>query len=313
MSRKASEQEAAGAKPVRVEDKRLKLTHLDKVLYPEVGFTKAQVIDYYANVESAILPYLKNRPLTLKRYPNGVDDDFFYEKHCPSHRPKWVETASVEGGRKRVNFCIVNDLASLVWVANLASLELHTSLSLSGNVSQPTMMVFDLDPGEPATLLECLDVALKLRHTLQELGLESFPKTSGGKGLHLYVPLNTPATYEETKTFAHALAQLMEKRHKSLVTSNMRKDLRKGKVLVDWSQNDHHKTTVCVYSMRARREPTVSTPVHWKECEKALKRKDASKLVFETPDVLKRIEREGDIFAPVLNLKQKLPDLSEHS
>ncbi|HMK34966.1 MAG TPA: non-homologous end-joining DNA ligase [Desulfomonilaceae bacterium] len=311
MSSTAMRQKAGEANYVPVLGKTLKFTHLDKVLYPEVGFTKAQVIDYYASIEKVILPHLKNRPLTVKRYPDGVDNEFFYEKQCPSYRPQWLETTSVPFERKRVNFCIINDLASLLWITNLASLEMHPSLSLSDNVSQPTMMVFDLDPGDPATLLECLDVALKLRELFHELGLESFPKSSGGKGLHVYVPLNTDVTYEKTKAFAHALAQFLEKRYPLLVTSNMRKDSRTGKVFMDWSQNDYHKTTVCVYSMRARSRPTVSAPLEWKECERALKRKDASKLVFESRDMLKRIQRKGDIFAPVLSLHQKLPDLNE--
>ncbi len=292
-----------------LDGKRLKLTNLGKILYPESDFTKADVVDYYARIGPIITPHLENRPLTLKRYPNGVDEDYFYEKQCPKYHPKWLETTKVQGEEKTINFCMANDLPSLIWVANLASLELHTSLSLSNDIMRPTMIVFDLDPGPPATLLECIEIGLKLRDLLQELGLRSFPKTSGGKGLHVYIPLNTPVTYDQTKPFAHAIAQLMEKRHKKLVTSNMRKDLREGKVFVDWSQNDHHKTTVCAYSLRARPKPTVSAPLEWKECEKALKSKDSSKLVFEAREMLKRVERKGDIFAAVLDLKQKLPSL----
>ncbi len=296
-------------KYLTVDDRRVKLTNLGKILYPENDFTKADVIDYYARIGPTILPHLENRPLTLKRYPDGVDEDFFYEKHCPRYRPKWVEIAKVQGEDKTINFCMANDLPSLLWVANLASLELHTSLSLSNDISRPTMVIFDLDPGPPATLLQCVEIAVKLRDVLRDLDLESFPKTSGGKGLHLYIPLNTPVTYDDTKSFAHAIAQLMEKRHKELVTANMRKDLRKGKVLVDWSQNDDHKTTVCAYSLRAGAKPTVSAPLEWKECENALKRKDTSKLVLEAGEMLKRIKRKGDIFAPVTDLKQKLPSL----
>jgi bifunctional non-homologous end joining protein LigD len=294
-------------KHVEVEERRLTLTHLNKVLYPKAGFTKANVLDYYARIAPLILPHLNNRPLTLKRYPNGIDEDFFYEKQCPAYRPRWIETAKVIGHKKTVNFCAANDLSSLMWVVNLASLEMHTLLSLSDDISRPTMMVFDLDPGPPATLLQCLEVALKLREIFQEWELQSFPKTSGGNGLHLYVPLNTPVTFDQTKTFARGLALLMEKRHGSLVTANMRKDLRQGKVFVDWSQNDDHKTTVCVYSLRARERPTVSAPVEWEECERALKRKDVSQLVWEAGPLLKRVERKGDLFEPVLSLKQKLP------
>ncbi len=299
----------ADAKYVSFDSKRVKLTHLSKVLYPETGFTKAEVLDYYARIGSIVLPYLENRPLTLKRYPNGVDQEHFYEKQCPSFHPKWIQTTKVQGEEKVINFCMANDLASLIWVANLASLELHTSLSLCEDIMRPTMIVFDLDPGPPATLLNCIEIGLELRKILQDLGLQSFPKTSGGKGLHLYIPLNTPVTYDETKPFAHAIAELMEKRRRGMVTSNMRKDLRSGKVFVDWSQNDDHKTTVCAYSLRARVRPTVSAPVEWKECERALKKQDISNLIFDAPSMLKRIERKGDIFAPVRNLKQELPSL----
>jgi len=308
MSSRGSKEES-DTKYLTIENKSVKLTNLGKILYPETDFTKADVIDYYARIGPVILPHLEDRPLTLKRYPNGVDEQFFYEKHCPKYHPKWLETAKVQGDDKVIIFCMANDLPSLVWVANLAALELHTSLSRSDDISRPTMMVFDLDPGAPAALLQCVEIALKLRDVLEDLGLKSFPKTSGGKGLHLYIPLNTAVTYDETKSFAHAIAQLMEKRHEKLVTSNMRKDLRKGKVFVDWSQNDDHKTTVCAYSLRARPKPTVSAPLEWKECEEALKSKDVSKLVFEAGDILKRIKRKGDVFAPVTKLKQKLPSL----
>ncbi len=301
--------EETDTKYLTIDDKRMKLTNLGKIFYPESDFTKADVIDYYARIGPVITPHLKNRPLTLKRYPNGVDEEYFYEKQCPKFRPKWLETTKVQGQDKIINFCMANDVPSLIWVANLASLELHTSLSLSNDIMRPTMIVFDLDPGPPATLLQCIEIGLKLRDVLQDLGLQSFPKTSGGKGLHVYIPLNTPVTYDQTKPFAHAIAELMEKRHKNLVTSNMRKDLRSGKVFVDWSQNDDHKTTVCAYSLRAGPKPTVSAPVEWKECERALKQQDASKLVFEAPEVLKRVDRKGDIFAPVTKLKQKLPSL----
>ncbi len=285
------------------------VSNLDKILYPAARFTKGDAIHYYSEIAPVLLPHLKNRPLTLKRYPNGVDAPFFYEKMCPSHRPDWVATARVETTSRPVDFCLANDAPTLVWVANLASLELHTLLSRKNDLDRPTMMVFDHDPGEGADLLDCIRVALRFRDMLEHFGLESFAKTSGGKGLHLYVPLNTPVTFEQTKSFSLAIAQLLEKQDPKHVTTNMRKDLRTGKVFVDWSQNDRHKTTVCVYSLRARTRPTVSTPVEWDELERALKKKDAASLAFETADVLKRVAKKGDLFEPILTLKQKLPKL----
>jgi bifunctional non-homologous end joining protein LigD len=297
---------------VEVEGKRLKQTNLDKVLYPEAGFTKGQIIDYYTRIAPALLPHLKNRPLTLKRYPNGVDQGHFYEKRCPSHRPDWVQTAPVSSTRHGgpIDYCLCNDLATLVWVSNLASIELHPSLSRAPKVPQPATMAFDLDPGPPAGIIECAQVALWVREVLDEFGLESFPKTSGSKGMQLYVPINTPVTYKDTKGFSHALARLLEKQHPKEVVSVMTKDLRKGKVFIDWSQNDEHKTTVSVYSMRARERPTVSTPLKWDEVEKALEKGDPDFLRFEASDVIKRVEKDGDLFEPVNTLKQKLPKLA---
>jgi bifunctional non-homologous end joining protein LigD len=296
---------------VEVEGRRLKLSNLDKVLYPAVGFTKGQVIDYYTRIAPAVLPHLRDRPLTLKRYPDGVDGPFFYEKQCPSHRPDWVQTAPIWSGHTKrvIQFCLANDLPTLVWTSNLADLELHTSLSLAEDVMRPTMIAFDLDPGSPAAILECAQVALLLREMLDELGLKGVPKTSGSKGMQLYVPLNTPVTYDETKPFARALAMLLEKEHPKLIVSTQAKAKRKGKVLVDWSQNDDAKTTVCVYSLRARERPTVSTPLEWDEVESALRRRDAERLVFDSEAVLKRVERNGDLFVPVLELEQTLPSL----
>jgi bifunctional non-homologous end joining protein LigD len=296
---------------VEIAGKRLKLSNLDKVFYPETGFTKGQVIDYYTRVSSALLPHLKKRPLTLKRYPNGVDEKYFYEKRCPSHRPEWVATAPVESDRHGgpIDYCLCNDLPTLVWVANMASIELHPSLSHAEPIERPTIMAFDLDPGPPAGIIECTQVAVWLREVLDNFGLQSFPKTSGSKGLQVYVPLNTPVTYDDTKGFSHALARLLEKQHPKEVLSVMTKDLRKGKVFIDWSQNDEHKTTVSVYSLRARDEPTASTPVRWEEVEAALDAGDADALRFEAPDVIKRVEADGDLFAPVQTLKQKLPKL----
>jgi bifunctional non-homologous end joining protein LigD len=302
---------AAGASlDVTIEGRRLKLSNLDKMLYPDAGFTKGEVIDYYTRIAPVLLPHLRRRPLTLKRYPNGVDQHFFYEKNCPKHRPEWVSTVGVWSQRNQadVNYCLADDLPTLVWVANLASLELHTQLSHASDVQRPTMVVFDLDPGPPATVVECAQVALWLRELLDDLGgLQAFPKTSGSKGLQVYVPLNTPVTYSDTKPFAHALARLLEERHPRHVLSVMTKELRKGKVFIDWSQNDDSKTTVCVYSLRARPRPTVSTPVTWDEVEEAAGSGDPATLSFEAGEVLARVERHGDLFAPVAALEQALP------
>ena len=296
---------------VKVAGQELALSNLDKVFYPATGFTKGEMIDYYLRIAPALLPHLAGRPVTLKRYPDGAADDFFYQKECPSHRPEWVPTAPVwsEGNNRNINFCLLADLPSLVWAANLAALELHTSLSPASATATPTMLVFDLDPGPPAAILECCQVGLWLKAVFDHYGLASFPKTSGSKGLQVYVPLNTPTDYDETKTFARALAQLLEKQHPGEVVSRMTKARRTGKVLVDWSQNDEHKTTVCVYSLRARERPTVSTPVQWEEVTAALKKRDAGLLTFEAYAVLARVERLGDLFAPVLTLKQTLPKL----
>jgi bifunctional non-homologous end joining protein LigD len=294
---------------VVIAGKRLKLSNLDKVFYPASGFTKGQTIDYYVRVSPFLLPHLRGRPLTMKRYPDGVEGPFFYEKRCPTHRPDWVRTSPVwsEGKGAPIDFCLADDLPTLVWAANLADLELHTSLSLASSIGQPTMIAFDLDPGPPAGLAECCQVAVLLRGLLDKLGLRSFPKTSGSKGLQIYVPLNTPASYQGTKAVSRALAELLEQQHPQLVVSNMKKSLRVGKVLVDWSQNDEHKTTVCVYSLRAKDRPTVSTPVTWKEVEKGVKPAGANALVFESDQVLKRTAKLGDLFGPVLKLKQRLP------
>jgi len=292
-----------------VAGKKLSVSNLDKVLYPKVGFTKGEVIDYYIRIAPVLLPHLKDRPLTMKRYPDGVEGEFFYEKNCPSHRPSWVKTAKVwsEGNNRTMDYCLANDLPTLVWAANLADLELHTSLSRKNKIDRPTMMVFDLDPGPPADIVQCCQVGLWLRDLLAELKLESFAKTSGSKGLQVYVPLNTPVTYDETKMWSHALAEYLERERNHLVVAKMSKEIRKGKVLVDWSQNDEHKTTICVYSLRAKEEPTVSTPVTWEEAANCLKKEKAGLLRFRSDQTLKRVEKMGDLFEPVVSLKQKLP------
>jgi len=296
---------------VEIQGKHLKLTNLEKVLYPAAGFTKGQVIDYYARIAPVLVPHLAGRPLTLKRYPNGVDQQFFFEKNATIHRPPWVKTAPIwsEGNNRNVNYILANDLPTLVWVANLAAIELHPSLSLAKKIESPTILVFDLDPGAPANMVQCAQVGIWLRAIFDHFGLQSFPKTSGSKGLQLYVPLNTPTSYDITKPFAHALARVLENDHRDLVVSDMKKSLRVGKVLVDWSQNDEHKTTIAVYSLRARERPTVSTPVKWEEVEQVLKKKDPSLVVFEANQVLDRAEKLGDLFEPLLKLKQKLPSL----
>lgn len=297
---------------VEVEGRLLQLSNLDKVLYPEPGFTKAEVIDYYTRIAPYLLPHLHNRPLTLKRYPDGVEGEYFYEKNCPSHRPEWVQTKAVyiEQREREIDYCLVNDLPTLVWLANLADLELHTSLSLASDLDRPTVVAFDLDPGAPATIVQCAEVALLLKELFDQLKLESFAKTSGSKGMQVYLPLNSATTYEQTKPFAHALARLIERSHPDLVVSKMAKKLRKGKVFVDWSQNDEHKTTICVYSLRAMQTPTVSTPITWEEVERCAASKDADPLAFDSQAVLKRVADHGDLFSGVLQLSQELPELS---
>ncbi|MFI5090417.1 MAG: non-homologous end-joining DNA ligase [Terriglobales bacterium] len=297
---------------VEVQGRRLTLSNLEKVLYPQAGFTKAQLIDYYVRIAPVLLPHLRGRPLTMKRYPDGVDGELFYQKNCPDHRPPWVATARVwsEGNKRWMDYCMVQEVATLVWAANLADIELHTSLSLAKEILRPTMIIFDLDPGEPASIVQCCQAGMWVRDIFAHFGLQAFPKTSGSKGLQVYVPLNTPVTYDDTKPFAHELARLLEAQHSGQIVSDMKKALRVGKVLVDWSQNDDHKTTVCVYSLRAKPRPTVSTPVTWKEVEQCWAKKDAGLLVFESGQVLERVKRMGDLYEPVLTLKQKLPPLA---
>jgi len=294
------------AREVRIGQRQLRLVNLDKVLYPQAGFTKAQVIDYYVRISAALLPHLRGRPLTLKRYPNGVDRPFFYEKRCPEHRPPWLRTAEADG----IRYCVIDDLPSLVWAANLADLELHVPLARAQAVHRPDFLVFDLDPGAPAELVQCCEVGLLLRGLFESLRIACFAKTSGSKGLQVYVPLNVPeVTYEDTKPFARAVAETLERERPSLIVSNMKKSLRTGKVLVDWSQNDPHKTTVCVHSLRAKDRPTVSTPVTWDEVEECAAGK--ARLVFEAEAARSRVEERGDLFAPVLEMKQKLPRLGQ--
>ena len=300
---------AAKRMEVEVEGRTLSLSNLDKVFYPRTGFTKGHVIDYYTRVAPVLLPHLRDRHLTLKRYPNGVEGAFFYEKQCPGHRPGWVRTEGVwsRHNEREIDYCVADDLATVVWLANLADLEMHTPLALARAPEAPTVLAFDLDPGPPATIVECAEVALRLRAAFDHFGLAAYPKTSGSKGMQIYVPLNTPTTYAHTKPFAQGVAQVLERQMSELVVSEMRKDLRPGKVFIDWSQNDEHKTTVCVYSLRARERPTVSTPVTWEEVEAVLDSGDPDDLAFTSDEVLERVAEHGDLFAPVLERRQALP------
>jgi bifunctional non-homologous end joining protein LigD len=292
-----------GAVSVEVDGRELKFSNWDKVLFPVTGFTKGELITFYARAADAVLPHLHDRALTLKRYPNGVDQPYFYEKQSPSHRPEWVQTREI----KDVNYTLCQDKSTLVWLANLADIELHTSLSLAQAPERPTMLVFDLDPGAPAGLVQCCQVGLVLQGMFGALGLETCVKTSGSKGLQVYVPLNTEIAYEQTKPFARHVAELLEQRMPELVVSRMTKTLRKGRVLVDWSQNDDHKTTACVYSVRALERPGVSTPLSWEEVEACRDAGDPGRLVFSPDDVLERVAEQGDLFAPVLHVVQELP------
>ena len=295
---------------IEVEGRELTISNLDKVFYPESGYTKGQVSAFYSQIAEAIIPHLRDRPLTLKRYPDGITGEHFYEKNAPKHTPPWVKRFAVprsEGG-PHINYVLCNDRATLLWVTNLGDIEKHVLLARVPDVNWPTSIVFDLDPGEPAGILECGEVALHLKKVFEGLGLETFVKVSGSKGLHLAVPLNTPVTYEATQPFAKAIAELVTQQLPDRAVSEMAKTLRRGKVLIDWSQNSDFKTTVCVYAMRAKREePFISMPITWQELARAVKRGDEKALFFTAAAAVKRIKRLGDLFAPVLKLKQKLP------
>jgi len=293
-----------------VEGRSLSLSNLEKVLYPASGFTKGEVIDYYARIAPVLLPHMGDRAMTRRRFPDGVDGVSFYEKNCPAHRPEWVGIHRVEGEDGTIDFCRLDSLPAMVWSANLAALELHAPMALAADPETPTMVVFDLDPGAPADVLDCAEVALWVRHVLHDLDLECLVKTSGSKGLQVYLPLNTPATHAAAADVARTLARVMEQQHPDRVVSQQRKVLREGRVLIDWSQNARHKTTACAYTLRARPRPTVSTPVTWDEVEAALEAGDREALTFEAPDVLARVARLGDLWAPVLELRQDLPSLA---
>ncbi len=290
---------------------RLPLSNLEKDLYPSYGFTKAQILKYYRGIAPFILPHLNDRALTFKRYPEGVEKDFFFEKRCPGHRPDWVKTAEIpQDGGEKITFCLVNDLETLIWVENLASLELHVPLARAGSSQTPDSMVFDLDPGDPANILDCARVALILRDLLSRMGLASYVKTSGQKGLHVLVPLNRKeTTFEDTKTFSKAVAGIMQKHYPDLVTAKMAKKERVAKVFINWSQNDSSKTMICVYSLRAREKPFVSFPLEWRELEKLSGHSDPEKLQVLHSEAVRRAEEKGDLFHEVLVKEQKLPHL----
>jgi bifunctional non-homologous end joining protein LigD len=297
---------------LRIGRRKIEVSNLDKVLYPASRFTKGQVIDYYIRVSKFMLPHLRDRPVTLKRFPNGVSGGFFYEKDAPKFTPDWVRTTPVPrrtGGRGDIHYIVIDDLATLVWLANLANLEIHPFLHRAPHSNRPTSIVFDLDPGEGTNILDCIRVAFHVRDLLDELQLKCFPKVSGSKGLQVYVPLNTAgATYEVTRPFAKAVAELMQERYPDLVVAKMTKTIRAGKVFIDWSQNSDFKTTVGAYSLRAKSaQPFVSMPVDWNELEDALQAKDAGRLYFNPDAAIQRLEKTGDLFKPVLSLRQKLP------
>ena len=296
---------------VEMAGRRLSLSNLEKNLYISYGFTKAQILEYYRRIAPFILPHLRDRALTFKRYPEGVEKDFFYEKRCPSHHPGWVKTAEIpQDDGERMTVCLVNDLETLIWVENLASVELHVPLAKAHSPETPDSMVFDLDPGEPAGLPECARVALILRDLLSRMGVASYVKTSGKKGLHVYVPLNRKGTtFEDTKKFSKAVAAIVQKHYPDLVTAKMAKNERKAKVFINWSQNDSSKTMICVYSLRAREKPIVSFPLEWKDLENPDGLGDPERLQVTHAEALSRVEEKGDLFQEVLMKKQKLPHL----
>jgi bifunctional non-homologous end joining protein LigD len=302
---------SATKEALRIGNRVLQLSNLDKMFYPASGFTKRDVVEYYRAIAPVLVPHLKDRALTLKRYPDGVEAGFFYEKRCPPHRPDWVKTITMRRKRdgKDIAYCALNDQSSLVWAANLASIELHVSLARGKDVHRPTALVFDLDPDPDLGVIGAARAALWVKEELDELGLESHVKTSGSKGVQLFAPLNSAVTYEDTGPFALAVAGLVQEKRPDDIVTKQSKELRRGRVLIDWSQNADHKTTVAVYSLRAREQPTVSTPVTWDELRRAVRAEDPSKLTFLARDLLKRVERRGDLFGPVRTSRQKLPDL----
>ena len=291
---------------VEVDGHELELSNLDKVLYPS-GFTKGEVIEYYARIAPVALPHLRERALTFKRFPNGTETKGFFEKRCPGHRPDFVSVAIGPGDRRGgIEYCCLDSAASLVWAANMAAIELHAPMALAEDLARPRAVVFDFDPGPGTDVHDCCGIALRVREVLAAVDLEGWCKTSGSKGLQLYVPLNTAGvTHERAAEFALAVGQVLEKQLPKQVTTVMAKAVRPGKIFVDWSQNAHHKTTIAPYSMRARPDPTVSTPVSWDEVSECAD--GELELVFEAADVLERVAERGDLFEPVLTREQALP------
>jgi bifunctional non-homologous end joining protein LigD len=296
----------SGGVETDVEGRRLSLSNLDKVLYPS-GFTKAQVIDYMARIAPVAIPHLTGRALTFRRYPNGTDTKGFFEKRCPGHRPEWVDVARGPGDRQGgIDYCRIDETASMVWAANMAAIELHAPMALAVDLDVPRALVFDFDPGAPAAISECCQVAVEAQEVLSAVGLAGWCKTSGSKGLQMYVPLNTTsATHAGAADFALAVGQVLERRLPGRVTTVMAKAERPGKIFVDWSQNAFHKTTIAPYSLRARDEPTVSTPVDWDEVSDCAD--GGLELRFLSDEVLERVVEFGDLFAPVLTIEQELP------
>lgn len=288
---------------------KVEFSNLKKLYFPS-GYTKGEMIRYYIEVAPYILPHLKDRPVTLIRFPDGVKGESFYEKNAPDHRPDWVKTFEVPRREKDsfTNYILINDAETLAWCANLGAIELHPFLHRVPKLEKPTHVAFDLDPGEGSDIFNCAEVAFLLKEIFDKLGLESFPKVSGSKGIQIYVPLNTEATYAATSAFAKTVAELLTQQHPELVVSQMAKVLRKGRVMIDWSQNSGSKTTVCVYSMRGKHdEPFISMPITWAELKSAAKKKNRDALFFTPDEALARLKKKGDLFAPVLKLKQRLP------
>ena len=290
-----------------VDGRQLTLSNLDKVLYPS-GFTKGEVIDYHARIAPVYVDHLRGRAVTFRRFPNGTDRPGFFEKRCPDHRPSWVPVALGPGDRKGgIEYCCIEDRAALVWAGNMAAVEIHAPMARAVDLETPTTLVFDLDPGPRTDISTCCEIAMRIRDVLDAVDLQGCCKTSGSKGLQLYVPLNTPGvTHDAAARFALAVGQVLEKQLPSQVTTVMAKQRRPGRIFVDWSQNAHHKTTIAPYSLRARDEPTVSTPVTWDEVESCAG--GQLELRFEAADVLQRVAEHGDLFAPVLEVVQQLPE-----
>jgi bifunctional non-homologous end joining protein LigD len=301
--------ELAGGIEVEAAGRRLRITNLHKTMYPIAGLTKGEVIDYYARVADAMLPHVAGRPLTLKRFPDGLGGAYFFEKQCPRHRPDWVTTVPiwVDAYATHYDYCVVSEPATLVWLANLASLEVHPALARAGDLSRPTVLAFDIDPGYPAGPVEACQVALWLRGLLEVLGLTPFVKSSGSKGLHVLVPIEDRATHAATKGFARQVAETLAERFPALALANIARARRSGKVLIDWAQNDRHKTIVAPYSLRATDPPTVSVPLRWAEVERTLDTGDPDPLVLDPPAMLRRLAREGDLWEEMPRLGQRLP------